>query len=532
MRRNHGLLVVFSWVACLLFFSWRSAQKDYTSADVDFDELFERLHRAERRAAELTAQLSLVVKGLHNASQQTNTSFDHSLDGDFRVERPNQGTVNNSIAISSPPSFSYYLPHLRQHKDNLVAQVHLGRGRTGVSLVLGIPTVHRQKQSYLVSTVASLLYDLPSKSKDDMLIIIFVAETNMALVKKLAEEIQVNFAAEVNAGLLEVVSPPASYYPDLTQLRSTFNDPPERVRWRTKQNLDFSFLMMYAHSKGTYYVQLEDDIVAKLGYSETIMSFTTRLSTEEWLFLEFSQLGFIGKLFRSSDLPMIVEFFLMFHKDKPIDWLLDHILWVKVCNPEKDAKHCNSEKSRMKKSHKPSLFQHVGLHSSLAGKVQNLKDKDFGKQLQFIPHANPDAELSSSLKHYQTHTLERAYRGQDFFWGLTPTVGDYVLISFTQPQRIQEYLFRSGNIETNGDRFYNTTVEVMPSNESILERVKKGEFPKYQPSAEGFIIVGSFVNGVAEGEVDAAIETVSAIRLVVHADSDVWVLLSEIFIKV
>lgn len=46
---------------------------------------------------------------------------------------------------------------------------------------------------------------------------------------------------------------------------------------------------------------------------------------------------FLGKLFRASDLPMIVEFFLMFHKDKPIDWLLDHILWVKVCNPEKAA---------------------------------------------------------------------------------------------------------------------------------------------------------------------------------------------------
>ena len=26
----------------------------------------------------------------------------------------------------------------------------------------------------------------------------------------------------------------------------------------------------------------------------------------------------------------------MFHKDKPVDWLMDHILWVKVCNPEKD----------------------------------------------------------------------------------------------------------------------------------------------------------------------------------------------------
>lgn len=28
------------------------------------------------------------------------------------------------------------------------------------------------------------------------------------------------------------------------------------LRWRTKQNLDFCFLMMYAQSKGTYYVQV------------------------------------------------------------------------------------------------------------------------------------------------------------------------------------------------------------------------------------------------------------------------------------
>lgn len=44
-----------------------------------------------------------------------------------------------------------------------------------------------------------------------------------------------------------------------------------------------------------------------------------------------------GKMFKSLDLPLIVEFMLMFYKDKPIDWLLDHIMWVKVCNPEKDA---------------------------------------------------------------------------------------------------------------------------------------------------------------------------------------------------
>ena len=42
-------------------------------------------------------------------------------------------------------------------------------------------------------------------------------------------------------------------------------------------------------------------------------------------------------MFKSVDLSLIVEFMLMFYKDKPIDWLLDHIMWVKVCNPEKDA---------------------------------------------------------------------------------------------------------------------------------------------------------------------------------------------------
>lgn len=54
-------------------------------------------------------------------------------------------------------------------------------------------------------------------------------------------------------------------------------------------------------------------------------------SWSDWFFLS------TGKMFKSLDLSLIVEFMLMFYKDKPIDWLLDHIMWVKVCNPEKDA---------------------------------------------------------------------------------------------------------------------------------------------------------------------------------------------------
>ena len=71
------------------------------------------------------------------------------------------------------------------------------------------------------------------------------------------------------------------------------------------------------------------------------------------------------------------------------------------------------------------------------------QDKDFGKAPLFAAHSNPRAELSSSLKHYQQHTLERAYEGQDFFWGLTPTAEDFILLSFPQPLTV------TGSVDTH-----------------------------------------------------------------------------------
>ena len=38
----------------------------------------------------------------------------------------------------------------------------------------------------------------------------------------------------------------------------------------------------------------------------------------------------------------------MFYREKPVDWLLEHILYTKVCNPEKDMKECAHEKRKIK----------------------------------------------------------------------------------------------------------------------------------------------------------------------------------------
>lgn len=38
------------------------------------------------------------------------------------------------------------------------------------------------------------------------------------------------FSKEISSGLVEIISPPESYYPDLTNLKETFGDSKERVR--------------------------------------------------------------------------------------------------------------------------------------------------------------------------------------------------------------------------------------------------------------------------------------------------------------
>ncbi|KAK3564455.1 hypothetical protein QTP86_022635, partial [Hemibagrus guttatus] len=306
----------------------------FSALDNTFNHLHKvywRLLKAEQRGEELSYKLLLMLEKLKTVN---NTGANLTVFNSTRISLSNSSTRR---FLFPQPNALLFLPHLKENQDSLQPRVYLGQGRSGVSLVLGIPTVRRQKQSYLVNTVSSLLFDLTPKQKTDIIIIVFVAETDSTFVKSIANSIQEYFPDDVKSGLIEVIAPSPFYYPNMSNLKETFGDSKERVRWRTKQNLDYSYLMLYAQYKGTYYVQLEDDIVAKSGYTESIKYHVSNVNREQWLFLEFSQLGFIGKLFRASDLPSIVEFFLMFHKDKPIDWLLDHILWVKMCNPEKDS---------------------------------------------------------------------------------------------------------------------------------------------------------------------------------------------------
>ncbi|XP_028705028.2 alpha-1,3-mannosyl-glycoprotein 4-beta-N-acetylglucosaminyltransferase B isoform X1 [Macaca mulatta] len=504
----------------------------------EFLALRDRLHAAEQESLKRSKELNLVLDEIKRAVSERQALRDGDgnrtwgrLTEDPRL-KPWNGSHRHVLHL---PTVFHHLPHLLAKESSLQPAVRVGQGRTGVSVVMGIPSVRREVHSYLTDTLHSLISELSPQEKEDSVIVVLIAETDSQYTSAVTENIKALFPTEIHSGLLEVISPSPHFYPDFSRLRESFGDPKERVRWRTKQNLDYCFLMMYAQSKGIYYVQLEDDIVAKPNYLSTMKNFALQQPSEDWMILEFSQLGFIGKMFKSLDLSLIVEFILMFYRDKPIDWLLDHILWVKVCNPEKDAKHCDRQKANLRIRFKPSLFQHVGTHSSLAGKIQKLKDKDFGKQALRKEHVNPPAEVSTSLKTYQHFTLEKAYLREDFFWAFTPAAGDFIRFRFFQPLRLERFFFRSGNIEHPEDKLFNTSVEVLPFDnpQSDKEALQEGRTAtlRYPRSPDGYLQIGSFYKGVAEGEVDPAFGPLEALRLSIQTDSPVWVILSEIFLK-
>lgn len=157
--------------------------------------------------------------------------------------------LTSSANVRLPTAY-HFLPHLLDDPNSLKPALLRSHGRSDVSIVLGIPTVVREKQSYLLGTLHNLIENMNEEEQNETLIIVFIGETDLETVQLIAKKVETAFEPYIENGLIEVIAPSPSYYPNLDKLRITLNDSLERVKWRSKQNLDFAYLMAYAQSKG------------------------------------------------------------------------------------------------------------------------------------------------------------------------------------------------------------------------------------------------------------------------------------------
>ena len=71
-----------------------------------------------------------------------------------------------------------------------------------------------------------------------------------------------------------MISPPDNYYPSNWSevVHFQFGDQLERIKWRSKQNLDQIFLMMYIYNlHPAYYLMLEDDVITRKDFAKDVM---------------------------------------------------------------------------------------------------------------------------------------------------------------------------------------------------------------------------------------------------------------------
>ncbi|XP_012884957.1 PREDICTED: alpha-1,3-mannosyl-glycoprotein 4-beta-N-acetylglucosaminyltransferase-like protein MGAT4D [Dipodomys ordii] len=276
---------------------------------------------------------------------------------------------NVTTAADRFEDMKFFLPYLRKF-GRLYPNVVIGKGKKGVSFALGIPTVSRGNHSYLTYTLTSLVSRMTTVEAEDAVVIVSIADNNEDYLNSVVKMIKKKFSWYVQMGSIEVITIPTFFYPNLVLSNETVTGSESLY---TKQVLDFCILMLYAQPKAMYYLQLEDDIIAKRMFFKEMANYVHNIAPNNWFFIEFTVIGFIGKLFRSEDLPGFVRFFLMFYQDKPIDLLLEDMFYVKVCETKEPYEDCKQRQHKVRIRYKPSLFQHVGIQSSFPGRRQLLK---------------------------------------------------------------------------------------------------------------------------------------------------------------
>lgn len=166
--------------------------------------------------------------------------------------------VPSEIFLNFPHSFEP-IEHLASKKDNQFKPQILITSNRKAKFVLGIPTLKRENVTYLDTMLSSLLLAMNEHEKSQVLIVILLAEaTDRKFNKETLKILLRKYKNEIESGFIDVISAPRDYYPNESRevKDEIFNDKPERIKWRTKQNFDICFLMAYSRGRGTYYLQV------------------------------------------------------------------------------------------------------------------------------------------------------------------------------------------------------------------------------------------------------------------------------------
>ena len=219
---------------------------------------------------------------------------------------------------------------------------------------IGLPTFEREGVIYLYTTLDSLLLNASKSIENYIKIVILLADTKPRKKIQLLKQLENKYSRYLEQGSVQVIQIPAKAYPPLHGIYRTLGDSQDRMYWRSKQAIDFAFLMQYCQHFSPYYLQLEDDVIAIRNYDVHIRNFVMKMEGSNWFNLDFTNLGFIGKFYRSETLAKQARFFRVFYSALPVDFLL-HAYRALLGNDDS------------RNTYDMNIFEHIGHESSSFG---------------------------------------------------------------------------------------------------------------------------------------------------------------------
>ena len=314
-------------------------------------------------------------------------------------------------------------------------------------MTIGIPTVARPGVSYLEATLHSLIENTTPEERAEVTVIILLSESNQTARQTLIKQLQVGFAEYLDRGFLLVIEADLESYPSFEDLGHTYGDSTDRVKWRSKQVIDFSVLWHFSSEMSVYYLQLEDDVICAPHFVDGIRMFIQSETRTEWAMVNFSSLGFIGKLFPCKILNQFVQFVRLFYSAHPVDYLAK--FYSKLMLQKNDIVRS------------PALFQHVGKKSSLVGKLQPLQDNSFRLDPKATIGDNPPARIFTDLAGSRGTEIHYAYcKAPGYFHSSNVKLGNYVLLVFRKQQKLKHVVIESGERTGRLKSLRKATVEV------------------------------------------------------------------------
>ena len=317
--------------------------------------------------------------------------------------------------------------------------------------------------------------------------------------------------------MIQVVTPNPGYYPrSYDKLPRMFGDKANRVKWRSKQSLDYSYLYYYCKDMADYFVQLEDDITAEPGYINKMKNYIKLNSDKRWSVLEFGSRGFIGMTYRGEHLASLAKFVRFFYWLMPVDWLFRHYNDMYLYHRSKRF------------ILRPFIFKHVGKYSSLVGQIRKVEGSarkgdqhtsNMPGRRRYQQGGNPSAVMSTTIKnHHGFNRIANPYlTNRVVYWGKHPEINDTITIQFKESQQISRFVAASGNQKNKFDRFYST--------ELYLSKTKGVD-----SQCKNFELVGSFDGSLIDHTFKPSpVETVWCLRiLLTKVYQRRWLIVEEI----